>query len=245
MTDDGRKADVLRRARRAWSPDAADQERVRRAIDAALAAGAPANLPPAAPRNAGWGARLLAVVTIAGVSGGIGYSAGFRAGHRETPPVKNIAAPLPYSPIGPLTDRSPQKVQPSLIPPASMAQHRAGRPAHHEAEASASPPADSLAVEVRALGNAERALRDYNPSLALAFLEDLDRQVPHGRLTEERDAAATLARCARGDRPIGVDLAGEFAERHPKSVYRARIEETCAATDPSGAGHSASGRQDQ
>ena len=72
----------------------------------------------------------------------------------------------------------------------------------------ASPPqTTSLAIELRALRNAERALRDGNPGLALAFLQELDRQVPNGQLTEERDAAVTLARCARGDRPFGVNLA--------------------------------------
>jgi hypothetical protein len=95
---------------------------------------------------------------------------------------------------------------------------------------------------VRALRNAERALREGNPGLSLAFLEDLDRQVPHGQLTEEREAMATLARCARGDRPIGVDLGGDFIERHPGSVYRARVEQACAATDSQGAGDSPSRR---
>jgi hypothetical protein len=91
---------------------------------------------------------------------------------------------------------------------------------------------------VQAVRNAERALRDGKPGLALTFLAELDRQVARGQLTEERDAMATLARCARGDRPIGVDLGADFIERYPASVYRARVEQVCPATDSSPAGDS-------
>jgi len=238
MTDNGRRAaDVLAGARRAWSPSVADQERVRRAIGAALAGTAPGRPPAAAPR-ASWGPRLLAAATIAAASGGIGYWAGHRAGLRETPQITRIApAPVAVAPRVPLAPVAANEPQPSLIPPSPIVPHHSGHAARHQAESSAPAAAESLAIEVRALRNAERALRDGNPGLALAFLEELDRQVPHGQMTEERDAASTLARCARGDRPIGVDLAGEFIERHPESVYRARVEETCAATDPPKAGH--------
>jgi hypothetical protein len=247
MTGEGRKAaDVLAQARRAWSPSAADHERVRRAIGAALATGAAgAAGPTSVPRAAGWGARLLVAGTIASASGGIGYWAGHRAGLREAPASASVTAVAPTTtpptpgPLGPPS--SPEA--PPLAPPLPLASHHGGHPAHHQSESSA--PAESLAVEVRALRNAERALRDGNPGLALAFLEELDRQVPNGQLTEERDAAATLARCARGDRPIGVDLAGDFAERHPKSVYLARVDETCGATDSRTPGDSARRRPDQ
>ena len=244
MTGDGRKAeDLLARARAAWSPSAADQERVRRALGAALAAGAPSAAPSAAPGAAGWSARLLAAATIAAASGGIGYWAGTRAGHRELAPAALLApSPTPVAPGPPL---APLSAPPSVTPlpsPSAAPLHHGVHPARHEAEAPAA--AESLAVEVRALRNAERALRDGNPGLALAFLEELDRQVPHGQLTEERDAAATLARCARGDHPIGVDLASDFIERYPASVYRARVKETCAATDSPAPGHSANRRPD-
>jgi hypothetical protein len=95
----------------------------------------------------------------------------------------------------------------------------------------AAPATGTLEIEVRALRNAERAIRNGNPGLALAFLQDLDRQVPNGQLAEERAATATIARCTRGDHPIGVDLADDFATQHPTSVYRARVEQACAQTD--------------
>ncbi len=245
MTDNGPKAaDVLARAHRDWSPSAADQERVRQAIGAALAIGAPTSMPTAAPRAHGWATRLLAAGTIAAASGGIGYWAGHRAGLRETPLATRVApAPSQAAPSAPLVPSLVPETQP-LTPSAPVAAHHGGHMGRHEVADSAPAPTESLAVEVGALRNAERALGDSNPGLALAFLAELDRQVPNGQLTEERDAAATLARCARGDRPIGVDLAGDFAERHPASVYRARVEQTCAATDSPTAGDSAKRRLD-
>jgi len=238
MTDNGRRAsDILAGARRAWSPSEADQDRVRRAIGAALPGTAPGRAPAAAPR-AGWGPRLLAAATIAAASGGIGYWAGHRAGLRETPQItRTVPAPVAVAPTEPPAPLAANEPQSSPPPSSPIAPHRGEHAARHQAESAAPAAAESLAIEVRALRNAERALRDGNPGLALAFLEELDRQVPHGRMIEERDAASTRARCARGDHPIGVDLAGEFIERHPESVYRARVEETCAATDPPTAGH--------
>jgi hypothetical protein len=246
MTDKERNAaDLLVRARRGWSPSAADQERVRRAIGAASAVATPGSVPTVVPRAAVWGARLLAAATIAVASGGAGYWIGYRAGHRQTPQVAPIAAaPWAPAPTGPPAPRTAQELQPALTLPTPGASHHGGHLTHHDTENPAPGAGESLAVEVRALRNAERALRDGNPGLALAFLEDLDRQVPRGQLTEERDAMATLARCARGDRPLDVDLAGEFVERHPASVYRARVEQTCAATDLPTPGDSARRRLD-
>jgi len=240
MTDEGRKAtELLARAQRAWSPDPADAQRVRRSIGAALASGAAGNAPEVAPRAPGWTARLLAAGTIAAAGGAIGYWAGYRAGVRETALVAQVAAPsLPDRPAVPAALPPAPDVQPSLVPVPQTALRRGGHSAHRDGDSAAPAVAESLAVELRGLRNTERALRDGNPGLALAFLSDLDRQVPHGQLAEERDAMSTLARCVRGDRPIGVDLGGEFIERHPASVYRARVEQTCAATDSSRTGDS-------
>ena len=130
-----------------------------------------------------------------------------------------------------LPAETPPLAVPSLVP--SRHDEPAVRDAHRTIQAPSR--SESLELEVRALRNAERALRDGNPGLALAFLQELDRQVPNGQLAEERDAAGTLARCARGDQPFGVNLAAEFTERHPGSVYRARVEQACTETDSPGA----------
>lgn len=256
MNDDKRDpSEVLRRARRAWSPGEDEAGRVRRAIGAALAGPAPAGgAAPGGPRASAWTpaptphwtSRFLLAGAIAAASGGTGYWAGHRAGLREGRPAISLVSlpprdvpaidPQAPSPVVPSpASKTPSSAFPSLAIPTLVASHHSGHGARHESE-SQSPQTTSLASELRALRNTERALRDGNPGLALAFLQELDCQVPNGQLVEERDAAGTLARCARGDHPFGINLATEFTERHPGSVYRARVDQACAATDspPSG-----------
>lgn len=92
----------------------------------------------------------------------------------------------------------------------------------------ATAPADSLEKEVSALRAIERALRDRQPGLALALLRELDRVVPEGRLVEEREATAAIARCALDQVPFGVDLGEDFGARYPDSVYLERVAQACA-----------------
>ena len=254
MTVDRRgPAEVLARARRTWSPGEADAVRVRRAISAALAAGPTPgeDAAPAHPRASAsaWTSRLLVAGAIAAASGGVGYWAGLRASLREAPraaPLVSLASRsvtaveprLPPSVAPSPAVATPPLAMPSLVP--SRHDLHSGRRSLETRTASQS---NSLAVEVAALRNAERALRDGNPGLALAFLQELDRQVPNGQLAEERDAASTLARCARGDHPFGVNLGAEFTERHPGSVYRARVEQACPETDSPASGDSSPRRQ--
>ena len=265
-SDKNDPAEVLARARRAWSPGAADAGRVRRALGAALAAGpivgggaARARTPEAASAStSSWTSRLLVAGALAAASGGAGYWAGHRAGLRDarsnasaislqspavlapTPPPA-VLGPAPQSARAP----SPVAERPPLAMPSFVPSRHDSHSTRPGPEIQATSQTESLAIEVRALRNAERALRDGNPGLALAFLRELDRQVPKGQLAEERDAADTLARCARGDHPFGVNLAAEFIERHPESVYRARVEQTCAATESAAAGDSTNRRIDQ
>ena len=99
MTDDKRDpAEVLARARRAWSPGEADAARVRRAIGATLAAGpAPGGgAAPARPRGSAsastWTSRFLVAGAIAAASGGAGYWAGHRAGMRDARPTSSVVS---------------------------------------------------------------------------------------------------------------------------------------------------------
>jgi len=253
MNDEKRTGEeILARARRAWSPSAADAERVRRAASLALSGSAaprPSVAPPGAPA---WAPKLLAAGLIASMSGGAGYWLGHRAGVRAALPVAPVTAPVPVvEPLAVATTNAapdPGGARPFASAPVTV--HREPRDAsgpRRGAGAGVGSPAEtgSLAIELRALRNAERALRDGTPGLALAFLRELDRQVPRGQLTEERDAAATLAHCAAGDRPFGVDFAADFIERYPRSVYRARVEQTCAATDSATPGDSSARRPEK
>jgi hypothetical protein len=102
-----------------------------------------------------------------------------------------------------------------------------------------------MAEEVRALRSVERALRESRPGFALALLRELDRSVPDGQLREERLAVRTIARCAGGDVPFGVNLAEDFADRYPASVYGRRVTEACAATDSASSGDQKRRRETQ
>jgi hypothetical protein len=242
---DSDPSELLTRTRRAWSPDGGAAARVRAALDANLAAAAAVTTGPAAPVRP---ARLLLAGTVAVALGGAGYWAGYAAGRRAAPaPVVIVSAPAaPADSAAPVPPMPPTKIMsmPVRRPAADVLQpsgpapsiHRETRVARHAAAGAPSGEGGSLAIELRALRNAERALRDDRPGLALAFLQDLDRQVPHGELTEEREATAILARCARGEQPFGVNLGDQFTSRYPTSVYRARVEQVCARTDagPSG-----------
>jgi hypothetical protein len=272
---EAREAELLARARRGVSPTAVDAARVRRAIGAALGAGAgdfgatPAKVQGdperrwvAAPRAGRWAWRLLVAGAIAAAGIGAGYRAGRRAGLREARLTSSATEPSATETSGglsvarrsagalaPVATGTPSALRldaPPIgspsgsgdLPPSTRRRNPAGKTAFSPAPS----PAESLEIEVRALRNIERALRDGNPGLALAFLQELDRAVPRGQLTEERTATAALARCARGDLPFGVNLAEDFANQYPYSVYRERVEQACAPTDSTAPGDS-SGRR--
>ena len=197
-------SDVLARAQRARSPSAADAERVRRAIGAAVAAGGSGAVDATGARAAspvaGWPSRLLLAGAIAGVSAGVGYWVGHRAGLREATPRRPAVSSAPArDTAGEIKRPAVAAVESGTTPLAPLPpvpSHReAARTGRYGAETQAPSPTESLVIEVRALRNAERALRDGNPGLALAFLQELDSAGP------ER-SAGRRARRHRHDRPL-------------------------------------------
>jgi len=236
--------DLLAAARRGLSPTAGDRARVLRAIRGVIAAGDAASngdaSPPVPPRLVTGARRLVALGAVAAAAAGAGYVGGFRAGRRQA------ALDTPSS-SGERTTLAPRSPPPERAggdhPPASpgreVADPRARPPAmprrpRGTAVAPPAPegtPASSLAVELEGLRAVERALREGKPGFALSLLRELDDKVPKGRLLEERLATRTIARCAAGDVPMGIDLAEEFAERYPDSVYGRRVADACSRTD--------------
>lgn len=259
MTDANDEHGLIAAARRGLSPTAADRERVRRALGAlAPVATAPSGHGggAVAARAASRAMRLVAVGLVAATAGGVGYLAGYRAGRRQAgvesgaPAIASVAhAPAPAEPPAAAPGGPHEGSDDGRAVAAASVEH-AARPASRRralAEAAPSPetPADasaSLAKELQTLRAVERALREGNPGFALSLLRELDRAVPNGRLQEERLATLTIARCTTGDVPLGVDLAQDFAERYPDSVYGRRVFDACAGTDSSPAGDSPSKR---
>jgi len=240
---------TLAHARAGLSPSPADALRVRASLAAALPApGAVA--PDAAP--AGWGRSVgtgegwslravVASVAVAAMGAGAGgYWMGHRAGAREARLAAGDAVTRQSESVPPSTSRVVAgEGAPSLGPlpsPAPVGEAATGkeavrrRPANvgrSGRPASIASPAEGLGQEVRALRAVEHALREDDPRLALAILQQLDRDVPKGQLVEERRATSVIARCSAGDVPFGIDLAGDFAGDYPESVYLGRVEQSC------------------
>jgi hypothetical protein len=180
---------------------------------------------------------VLAAVALSGGAGSLGYALGFRAGARTTAPaVAHVvsAGPAPAQSARPLEAglrepvASPAPEQPPKVNQAGGDARDEPAPPRGSGSAPEKRASAALDEEVRTLRRVERALREQNPRLALALLDDLDRAVPNGQLGMERFAASTLARCALGygSRPA---LLEDFAKRHPASAYLTRIRQECAA----------------
>jgi hypothetical protein len=244
--DDQALTEMLARARRGWAPTSADAQRVHRAVVSGLLAPAPATVPsrPTGQTSLhGWAGRLALAGALTGAGAGVGYWAGRRAERRERAAAVVAPAVLPTPDIAP--EPAPLAAPVTPPPPKPVVADARHIERHHHAapEPAATPtPAESLAAEVRALRNVERALREKNPGLATAFLDDLDRQLPGGQMREERAALRTIARCTSGDQPFGVDLVDDFTQAFPASAYRARVEQACQRTDSAARGDSAGRR---
>jgi hypothetical protein len=168
--------------------------------------------------------------TAAGAAGG--YWTGRRAGADQS---AMLAVPTPATPVRAIAGERPlPPMAPAVAPPAGAPAARSVERPRHLSVASPTTRAraESLSVEVRALRNTERALRDHNPGLATAFLDDLDRAIPGGQMREERSALRAIARCTAGQHPFGVNLADEFNAAYPSSVYQARVLQTCGTDSP-------------
>lgn len=222
---------LLTLGRRGLSPEPRDADRVRQALEQALARGdlghesspKPVRAQPVRPtlpaRLFKW-AQMLAFGAATGVSG---YVLGVQ---QAATPVTHGAAIAPVA-SRTLTAPSLPDVAPSAVSVPEAAK-RAPRTAGVAATAAAPTSRESsLELETRLLSRVERALRDDNPRLALGLLDELDQQVPRGQLLEERQAGRVVAECALGT-AAAAGRAADFIERHRNSAYRARIEQACA-----------------
>jgi hypothetical protein len=229
---------LLDATRRVLSPTQEQSAQVLRATRAVLASTAaaaalaptPASAAPHAPLPRAWLPSAIGAVSIAVVSGVIGYQLGLRTSERRSvriDAVAEVSAPTPQALAVPATvpvARTP-KVPSVPLAPSMPARAPSQRPTRAAAELS-EPSASSMQAELDAMRRVDRALHDHDPRRALGLLYQLERDVPEGALTQEREAAFAMARCALG---LGSaqQLERDFAARHPDSVYLARVHQTC------------------
>jgi hypothetical protein len=234
------------------SPSSADKARLRSALGLPAATlAAPPTGGAAAPRSRALtglrasgklGASLAALLFGAGVATGWGL-------HRAAPrapegalsalsapagsPALAAAPPLAPAPAR-ATPGAPESASaPEATSPAHV-EHGASRARAHALPAPARPASKPVETELALLRRVERALRNGDPTFALALLGELDERFPQTRLGEERWAARTLAEC-RLDPPDALARAREFLQEHPASVYSERIQGACAL-ETNGAG---------
>jgi hypothetical protein len=97
---------------------------------------------------------------------------------------------------------------------------------------------DRFAAEVALLGRAERAIRAGEAALALALLDQLDREFSSPALGVERTAARALARCeasrsgSAAERAAARSAARELLTQG-SSLYADRVRKLCGLVDES------------
>ena len=91
-----------------------------------------------------------------------------------------------------------------------------------------SPREDSLAAEVRLLGDARLAIAGSDGSRALDLLAEHARLFPGGALTPEASALRVDALCAAGRTDAAAVEASRFEARYPGSPLARRFASTCA-----------------
>lgn len=91
-------------------------------------------------------------------------------------------------------------------------------------------PADTtLAAEMQLLRRARVALREGDPSRALAELKAHARRFASGQMVEDREALRVQALCDAGRGSEARVAASAFMRAHPGSPHAARVEKICAA----------------
>jgi hypothetical protein len=93
---------------------------------------------------------------------------------------------------------------------------------------SSAPPNQELREAIELLQRAEAALRQGDAFTASLLLSDLDRSTPPHLLREERLVTRALVGCALGDESSAEVARHELEQLNPASIYRARLEGSCA-----------------
>jgi hypothetical protein len=232
--------ELLASARDGMSPTLRDTERVRVRLSSALGtAGDVESSPPASPNAA---ARALRWTRLRWLALGLGAGglAGYAVGQLH---VAELHSGVPASVVGlQASEAAPRVVEaaPAPLPPVTEAPVEAlpeGSGAAPSARVDAGHAARTPRRERRApvvqgpdevalMQRVNRALARGEAAWALSLLRQLDLEIPHGRLLEERAAGGAIARCLLDPRVAASELA-RYAERHPNSVHLPRVSQVC------------------
>jgi hypothetical protein len=240
---DPQTRELLRRARRGFSPVDADGDRVRVRLQGAIAAD-----PWTSSRS--WALRAQGAAL--GLALGLGFgvwlagsgahvSRWYRGAPIHTPTTTGV--PQGSSPVD--SDRVPQKVeeasatsQPSedegiakLEPRQTEPRERQeiaaqGRKLAPSDDGSSSSVAQFEIDEVAEVREVQRALAARDPAQALKLLANLDKELPKGRLLEERAAGRAVAHCMKAPSQAPVAY-GLFVDQFPRSVHETRVRMAC------------------
>lgn len=192
---------------------------------AAAAAGAQAVLPKALV-----GKSLAAKLMIAAVVGGVGAGgvaatvtlvhrhAAARAAHASPPRI--APAPAAATPPLPPPSLSAAAEPPPMATAAAATTPSAAHDPHHAARHA------DLAAERALLADARAAMQASDAARALAILDEHARRFPRGQLAEERDALRVAALWRGGDHDAARRRAGDFARRHPDSLFLPSVQRT-------------------
>ncbi|MBN2577237.1 MAG: hypothetical protein JXP73_21930 [Deltaproteobacteria bacterium] len=222
---------LIAAAREAHVPSKMQRARVRKGLDAKLAAGVAVPLLASSTALAMAGKIGAGIALVAAVGAGTAYVVTARPAQRApAAPTRHVAMParIPTAmsvpkppPAGATEALGPAATRPGATPPRTPVRRR---------EASPAPPAD-LAGELALLTQASAATQRGDSARAERILHTYDQRFPSGQLAEERAAAGILVLCASGRTQSARDEARRFLERWPRSPLVARINNSCAAED--------------
>lgn len=241
----------LAEARAGAEPSPGDKARIFARVRSAVGA-APLVAPAPAVRANALGRRLVYGLSAGAVFGLVGLATGFWLGRSTLPArgdVPSSPASIPSSskpdnaPVAfalpapkPMDDASPAQPRPVQTAERSTPQRSESR----GVTAQSVPPLQkaparrpfSLADGLELLAQAERALHDDDPALALAVLSDFDRRGPRAMLRQERLTTRVLAACASRDARDAREASEQLQREFPNSIYARRLERSCVDAAP-------------
>ena len=221
---------------RALSPDSHHRQRLKRAVQGAVLAGAGslAAAPAASAlslvalgKNIGLGL-LMSGAVLGGAQLLSGPASKSEASSSATNSAARSAKALPAAP--------------AVGAASATGESAAAKPVENSPpkRAASAPPSTrsatwALRAELELLNAAQSALRQHRPREALALLERYDATFPGGQLVSERLAVEVFAACELDDRVRAARAASSFLRRDENSALAERVKGACPFQSTGGA----------